>query len=112
MTMRYVDVNLGFTTADAESVQLEFDGCDLTLRCIDWQEKPVRHEFREVLAYRWGQDQGAEGIRDDCAYEVEGSPWLAREAELAAAPPEAYAHYKLCFNACGVLDVLALRARC
>ncbi len=103
--MRCVKVNLGFSTADAESLRMEFDGSDLTVMCVDWQEKPVRTIFREVIAYRWGSDLGAEEIRDNETYRIEESPWLVREAQLAGVSPGSYVHYKLCFNSCGVVDV-------
>ena len=105
--MEYTDLSLGFSTADAEDVQLEFDGSDLVLTCLDWQENRVRYSFRDVLAYRWGQDVEVEGLRDDQAYEILESPWLEREAALAAVDCREYGHYKLCFNGCGVLDVLS-----
>ncbi len=107
--MKYMAVNLGFSTADAESVRIEFDGSDLALSFVDWQERRIRHTFRDVLAHRWGQDLDAEGISDDQVYEVQDSPWLGQEAHLGAVDQAAYVHYKLCFNACGVLDVLAHR---
>jgi hypothetical protein len=109
MTPEYDRVDLGFTTADAEQVKLDFDGSDLILHCIDWEEEPVRHTFRGVLAYCWGQHLGTTQVRDDEAYEVRNSPWLVREAKLASVDADSYAHYKVCFNACGVLDVLALK---
>ncbi len=100
--------DLGFSTADAEDVRLDFDGADLQLRFVDWRERPVIHRFHDVLAYRWGLDIDPD-LRDDQVYEIVDSPWLEREAELAEEPRESYLHLKLAFNAQGVLDVLARR---
>ncbi len=104
--MHFIDTHLGLSTADAESVALQHDGSDLVLTFVDWQERTIRHEFEEVLAFKWGQDTGG-APRDDQTYIVEGSEWLAHEAGLAEESPDRFVHYKLCFNAVGVLDVLA-----
>lgn len=107
--MNYKTINLGFSTADAEGIQLNFDGSNLHLKCTDWQEKPVSYTFENVLAYKWGQGVEPDIPRYDECYEVESSDWLLRETELASVHREDYMHYKLCFNACGILDVLACR---
>jgi hypothetical protein len=106
--MRYVEVDLGVSTADAEKVDVHFGDGDLVLTFVDWQDAPRRLVFREVLAFRW-QDFDETGIRDDTTYEVVESEWLARQAELQGVSMENYAHYKLCFNVLGTLDVLGLR---
>ncbi len=105
-----VQVDIGVHTADAEDVAVQFSSGDLVLTCVDWQEQPRRTVFVDVLAFRW-QEFDEEGIRDDVVYEVHDSDWLARQAKLQAVEVEAYVHYKLCFNACGTLDVLCRRGR-
>lgn len=107
--MRHKQVDLGFSTADAKDVRLSFDGADLLLECVDWREAPQECAFKDVLAYRWGQHLGLDLPRDDCSYEIHDSDWLSREAQLAAVTQSAFAHYTICFNACGVLEVLAKR---
>jgi hypothetical protein len=106
--MRYVEAKLGVTTADAEKVVTRFENGDLHLSFVDWQGHPRSIIFRDVLAYRW-QELDDAVPRDDTTFEALDSPWLERQAALQAVPPNAYAHYVLCFNACGVLDVLARR---
>jgi hypothetical protein len=108
--MHCVEVYLGISTADAEGVEMHFDGGDLVLSFMDWQEVPRQLIFREVLAFRW-QDFDETGIRDDTTYEVLESEWLAQQADLQGVNADLgnYAHYKLCFNAIGILDVLARR---
>jgi hypothetical protein len=106
--MTFVQVDIGVHTADAEDVAVQFSSGDFVLTFVDWQEQPRRKVFGDVLAFRW-QEFDEEGIRDDVVYEVRDSDWLARQARLQAVEAEGYAHYKLCFNACGTLDVLCRR---
>ncbi len=110
--MRCVEVDLGISTADADNVEVHFDGGDLVLTFLDWQEVPRQVIFRGVLAYRW-QDFDETGIRDDTTYEVLESEWLAQQADLQGvkAAVENYAHYKLCFNTVGMLDVVGLKLK-
>jgi hypothetical protein len=107
--MNFVEADLGVFTADAENVSLRFEAGELVLTYIDWQERPRCTSFRGVLAFRW-QEFDEESIRDDASYEVVGSPWLERQCRLQSVPARDCAHYKLCFNACGTLDVLCRRA--
>jgi len=104
----FVAVDIGVHTADAEDVALQFSSGDLILTFVDWQEQPRRAVFPDVLAFRW-QEFDENDIRDDVVYEVTDSDWLARQAKLQAVKAEGYVHYKLCFNACGTLDVLCRR---
>jgi hypothetical protein len=105
-----VQVDIGVHTADAEDVQVHFSSGELVLSFVDWQEQPRRKVFADVLAFRW-QEFDEESIRDDVVYEVERSDWLARQARLQGVPGDDYVHYKLCFNACGMLDVLCRRTK-
>jgi hypothetical protein len=107
--MTFVMTDIGVHTADAEDVALQMSRGDLVLTFVDWREQPQRHVFYDVLAVQW-QEFDEEGIRGDVVYEVKGSEWLNRQAQLQAVEPEEYVHYKLCFNACGTLDVLCSRA--
>lgn len=106
--MNIIPVNLGIAIADAENVAIRFAEGDLTLTFVDWQERPCELIFSEVLAFRW-QEFDEEDLRDDTTYEVRDSPWLNRQALLQAEDVSKHAHYKLSFNTCGSLDILALR---
>lgn len=106
--MELVARDLGIVTADAEHVRLVFEARALVLSFVDMHDCPGELTFPEVLAFRW-QELDEAGVRDDATYEVVGSAWLARQAELQAVPVGDHAHYMLCFNACGVLDVLCRR---
>jgi hypothetical protein len=107
--MRYVEANFGLSTADAEKVVTRFEDGDLQLSFKDWQEQPRSITFRNVLAYRWQELDDDAVPRDDTTFEALESPWLERQAKLQGVSAKEYAHYVLCFNACGVLDVLARR---
>ncbi len=106
--MNCIVADLGVSTADGEDVQLQFTRGDLSLRFLDWQEQPRELVFHDVLAFRW-QEFDESGLNDDTTYEVVDSEWLQRQAQLQAVAVDQYAHYILCFNACGNLDVLARR---
>lgn len=106
--MRYVETNLGISPADAEQVALRLEKGDLYVSFVDWKEEPRSLIFRDVLAHRW-QELDDPVPRDDTTFEALDSPWLARQAQLQGVSADGYAHYVLCFNACGVLDVLARR---
>lgn len=105
--MQITTIDFGFSTADAEDVKLRFDGSDLFLHFTDWRGQLQERTFKDVLAYRWGQTSEIDLPRDDCTYEVHGSDWLVRETrEVENRGPTRTSHYALCFNACGILEVL------
>jgi len=101
----FLPVFIGPHTADAEQVQIAFSMGSLVLQFVDYKEEHCRFEFHDTLAFRWQERDDAETPRDDTTYRVIGSRWL-REQVADIPNREAYAHYKLCFNACGVLDLL------
>jgi hypothetical protein len=105
--------NPGFSTADAERIRLQYDGGDVTIDFVDWREAPVRVVFREAIGFRWADEQEwVDGVRDDVTYTVHGSAWLESLTRLCAVDPTAFQHLRLCFNACGVLDVLCRSYDC
>ena len=101
-------VDLGIVSADAESVQLLYQFGDLFLRYTDWQKVEREKKFHDVLAFRW-QEFTDDAPRNDVSYEVENSGWLALQATAQEVESANYAHFRICFNQNGVLDVLALR---
>jgi hypothetical protein len=106
--MKFKQVDLGVQTADAERVEMRFVGDVLTLHFLDWKEEPRGVTFERVLGFRW-QEFDEQDVRDDSVYEVLDSAWLERQAALHGVTPRDHAHYALCFNACGTLDVLCRR---
>lgn len=106
--MTHVERDLGFATADAQNVRIAFEEGALCLSFVDWRDQPREVRFDEVLAFRW-QELDDPAIRDDTTYEIVDSPWLAQQAKLQAVDAARFAHYQLCFNACGVLDIVCHR---
>lgn len=108
--MKYQEVHLGFSTADADDLRLSFANGDIQLSFRDWRETPVDATFDEVLAFHWEDASDDFTLRDDTCYEVPNSSWLSQIREAARLPNfQAYAHYLLCFNALGRLDVICRR---
>ena len=105
MTERFAEQYIGVHSADAEQVELQYANGSLHLRYVDWQEQQRAAVFKEVLAFRWQEQDESAVPRDDTTYEVLNSMWLASHSVLRHQAIR-YAHYKLCFNACSVLDVL------
>lgn len=103
--MRFVRCQEPFSTADAESVEVHLVGDDLKVRFLDLQERPVELLFSGVVACRWDPEALEGAPRDDEPYEVLDSPWVA--ALVAANQCGECRHFKLCFNAASVLDVIA-----
>ncbi len=96
-----------FSTADAADIDIGFQRGDLVLRFTDWQENPVTVRFSDAAAFSWQNDARLpDGMRDDESYEVLDSPLMSELAGLDALDRDVH-HYRLCFNACGVLDVVS-----
>jgi hypothetical protein len=112
MEARYEPLREPFSTADGEGVRLVSEAGCLRVTYRDWREEVVALVFHDVVAFSWDDGEAAvDGAhRDDCCYVVHDSPWLARHREVGTlAASDDYRHFKLCFNAAGVLQVLASR---
>jgi hypothetical protein len=111
--LRFEPIQPRVHTADGEEVQLQLRDDALDVQFVDWREQVVRLRFHVVLAHAWDPLGLREAPRDDQAYEVIDSPWVARliaaSQHLARAlEPAELKHFKLCFNAPGyALDVIA-----
>lgn len=112
MSSHYEPLRDSFSTADAGHPQIVSEHGVLRVTFRDWQEKTVRLVFHDVAAYSWDAGEVALDAdqRDDCSYVVRDSQWLASHLKAGTAvPAEDHQHFKLCFNAVGVLQVLASR---
>src|SRR6516165_2245066 len=110
MEPRYEPLREPFSTADAEYPQLVLERGRLRVTFEDWREKPVALLFHDVVAFSWDDGDAALNAshRDDCCYIVHESPWVVRHREVGTIiPSEHRRHFKLCFTAAGVLQVLA-----
>jgi hypothetical protein len=107
----FAPVHLGCSTADAERPELRYAADELTVRFRDWREQWVELRFTGVVAFQWndGEVALAPGDRDDGTDHARDSPWLRSHAAAGTvATGEGHGHYKLGFNAVGVLEVLAI----
>lgn len=109
--MNLLSVELPFSVADGERIEVVFRDGDLVLRFIDWRGQPVEHHFVDTLAFRWSTQSTVRTPRDDAAYELEDSLWLSEETRPEAlADRTHFAHYILCFNVAKVLEIISRRA--
>jgi len=109
MSEKLVRKNLEFSTADADNIEtFFFNGSNFLLKFFDWREQVWRVEFSDVVAFSWNREEiEHKDLDDDCVYEVIESDWLKKQREVGTVGNiENYKHYKLCFNAYGVLDVI------
>ena len=97
-------LNSLFSTADAEDVEFSFDGCDLTLKFNDWQERPFTILFRDVEYMLVDDDIDYEKFSGDCPHEV-GNSELLKKKKLSE--PE-YKHYMICFNAWSNIEIASM----
>jgi|SRR6056297_2518055 len=90
-------IDPGFTTADADYPTMSYDGGDLQLRFVDWQERPVLVTFHDVSRFEWSDkpDDYFDGEPYDGTCTVQQSGWIpcitGRDCQ----------HFRLNFNACG-----------
>lgn len=102
-------VDLGFSVADGEKIELSYESQVLRVSFVDWQEKSIVFICRDTVAFRW---QEAEYLlspheRNDSAYEIIGSAWLRQHEEQGVTWEGAtFHHYKLNFNAAGILEMI------
>ena len=100
------DVDLGWTTADAEDPTLSYDGTDLRVEFVDWQEQLVRLVFRNCHMFSWEEIPASFELWPDRTYSCTGSSWQGADS----VKPEQLKHWVLCFNASYFwLQVLAER---
>ena len=101
---------LPFMTADAESLNVYFNGISVRIEFMDIRQDWVAHEFPDVLGFKWSIELAAD-VLDDRAYEVLDSDWLREQARLWAVEERDHAHIMLCMSsASGVLEVLVPRS--
>jgi hypothetical protein len=107
MAETYRELSFGFSTADAERPEIDFRDGELVVRFVNWREEAVTIRFPFAVAFRWQSDATLPpNVRDDQSYEILDSQWLVELKQLGATEPQ-HCHYKLCFNAAGILDVIS-----
>jgi hypothetical protein len=109
MTEQAIVLHAGFSVADAEYPDFALCNGTLSLKFIDWQKHRIEVEFSNVAGIRWQElDSDGPEERNDEVFEIIDSSWVDRYiAEMARTKEDNLRHFKLFFNACGVLEVLA-----
>ncbi len=107
MSVNLKRLNLLFDIADAECPEIRlFDGDSLQIKFLDYRESWVKLEFLEVIAFEWNSEEiENQNLSDDCVYEVINSKRIESYRRVGE-PVFNHKHYKLCFNACGILDII------
>jgi hypothetical protein len=105
VTQSFEKAFIGIHSADAERVSLSFKDGDLTINYIDWQERAQSVALHEVFAFKWQERDSDSPPRDDTTYQVIQSEWL-HEQTFGLPGAQELVHFKVLFNACGVLDII------
>jgi hypothetical protein len=80
---------LGVSIADADAITFAYDGDTLLLNFTDWQGLPRAVRFSDTAAFKWQRaEEERSGERDDEAYAVNGSAWLAFHRHENEATPK------------------------
>jgi len=102
-------VELGFSVADAEDITFKFDGSDLILQFNDWQEKKVVVKCLNTLGFKFqnAEYEISSSERFDSCHIVHHSKWLEEHIKQGETwGNESWSHYKLNFNASGIVEIL------
>jgi len=102
-------VDLGFSVADAEDITFKFDGADLVLEFNDWQENHVSIKCENTLGFRFqnAEYELSDSERFDSCHIIHDSQWVKEHLKQGEAwENETWCHYKLNFNAAGIVEVL------
>ena len=110
MSEEFQPLGESFSIADADAPTLAYERDILVVRFQDWRERTVELRFNNVVAFSWDDGDAAlcNTHRDDTSYVVIGSEWLRRHLEVRnMSRNEGHGHYKLCFNAAGILQMIS-----
>ncbi len=102
-------IDPGFDIADGEDVGYSFDGDKLTFRFTDWKEQHIEVECKNVIGfkYQWATYEYFPEERFDSSHVIHHSKWLQQHIKQGEAwEGEKWQHYKLNFNAAGVMEIL------
>ncbi|AZZ96286.1 hypothetical protein [Pseudoalteromonas sp. R3] len=109
MSQNIETIDLGFSVADAEDIAFKFDGSDLVLEFNDWQENHITIKCENTLGFKFqtAEYEMSESERFDSCHIVNDSEWVKEHLKQGEAwESESWFHYKLNFNAAGVVEVL------
>ena len=103
---------MGFSVSDAEDPKFKYDGENLKVSFIDWREQQIDLLCSDVIALRWqrAEYQIDESDRYDSTCIVHNSKWLKAHNDQHETWPNAqFNHYKLNFNAAGILELICTK---
>lgn len=102
-------IDLGFSVADAEDISFKFDGSDLVLEFNDWREQHISIKCENTLGFKFqnAEYEISDSERFDSCHIVHNSEWVKEHVKQGEAwSDESWYHYKLNFNAAGIVEVL------
>ncbi len=102
-------IDLGFDIADGEDVCYTFDGDELTFTFTDWKEQTITVKCNNTIGfkYQWATGEYLPEERYDSSHIIHHSKWLKQHIKQGEAwEGEQWQHYKLNFNAAGIMEIL------
>jgi hypothetical protein len=105
-------VDLGFSVADGDRIKVAYENQALRVSFVDWQEKPVSFSCHDTIAFRWQEAEYtlSQNERYDSSHEIINSVWLRQhEDQNMTWGGLTFHHYKLNFNAAGILEMICSR---
>lgn len=109
MSQQVEIIDLGFSIADAEDIAFKFDGSDLVLEFKGWKEEQISIKCENTLGFKYqvAEYEIDESERFDSCHIVNESDWVKEHLKQGETwENENWIHYKLNFNAAGVVEVL------
>ena len=102
-------IDLGFVIADGEEVKYSYTGESLTFEFVNWQEQSITVKCSDVVGfkYQWAVSELLPDERFDSTHLIHNSKWLAEQLKQDnTIDGNECQHYRLNFNAAGVMEVL------
>ncbi|MEJ1364541.1 MAG: hypothetical protein RPU42_05500 [Candidatus Sedimenticola sp. (ex Thyasira tokunagai)] len=102
-------INPGFDIADGEDVRFSFDGDKLRFEFTDWKDQKITVECQNTIGfkYQWATGEYLDEERYDSSHIIHHSKWLKQHTKEGETwEGEQWGHYKLNFNAAGVMEIL------
>ena len=98
-----VMLNSLFSTADIEDIDYEFEGSDLIMRIVDWQEILYELRFRDVQFLKEHTTVDEEKFSVDSPHEILDSEKIRQQG----LDPAVFHHHMLCFNPWGAVEIIS-----
>lgn len=102
-------IDPGFSIADGEHVSYLYDGEFLSFQFTDWTEETIVVRCSSVIGfkYQWATGECLADERFDSTHLIHNSRWLLEHQKQGeGSKDQGWRHFKLNFNAAGVMEVL------